>query len=881
MSQATKQRPGMHTPVHDKMTADRQNENHVIPPIVVPPTVVPFGAKQGRTEEREREICRSAIYGIVSFDPVRPPRKNEITPAQAALRHGRPRIIVEQPVQPTTSEAAFFERACEHLNRKELAPDKPPGSRRHTPHTEFLKCLHLYGSGILSKEELILLLRGLFLQGHAPKSGANAGGGASNPAIATAAGELLKEFEELLIHRGPYAEQERVVKDKSKYGALTTREYDLSQSKLITPSYRTYPPDYPFKDFFTHSGRTEEDAQVLNDKIISIGNERSSPSKKQRLLHSPEDYDGVRIRRNAYEDAMAKIEDERFEVDMAVERNASACRLVEPYAEEVTKLREDEEKDGQPIGRLHYKLRPRSLHSNHIGAIARIYGDRGDEVIHHLVRNPIAVLPIVMKRLREKDTEWKKVRTEMTKHWKSVAEANYEGSLDTLCYFYRREIERSCNYDVLLETCKRARHFVKHPRKQSRHPATEPICPVFSPYHTDRKYLLFQPHLSLKASNTMPHKDAFECLSVQFMKGAPKANSDREKIFRVWAEFIVPWFDLPVHWFLNELRDRSRSHKSSCIVKYVVGQKVRSAFGDGTIISSTEGNTTSAFRYKLKLPYGIGYVRSSSIVHALSSDDDTKFVRRGGFMEVLKTKDDGLDRKLKIEQGLQCRLAFGTEKVYLFLRLYCALITLLNTARDHLDSTAPSLAKDNVRFWRPESDDKMSIDEDEPESQKQKEDCFGYRGLISSLQEVDLDFKSFEVRCRRISKDKVFIFAALPRLLEKCADALVKVSREDMILPLFDISQCNTVDPLLQRKQSLDVSSDASYRIQYHHLEGLIHFAYLPKEVDFPTSPRSNMTTTTSETPSLKVSGDNIGSKVLSWRGNHGNEGPPKRLKLK
>lgn len=154
------------------------------------------------------------------------------------------------------------------------------------------------------------------------------------------------------------------------------------------------------------------------------------------------------------------MEDERFEVDMAVERNAAACRLVEPYAEEVTKLREDEEKDGQPIGRLHYKLRPRSLHSNHIGAIARIYGDRGDEVIHHLVRNPIAVLPIVMKRLKEKDTEWKKVRTEMTKHWKSVAEANYEGSLDTLCHFYRREIERGCNYDVLIEVSYRMHYLV-------------------------------------------------------------------------------------------------------------------------------------------------------------------------------------------------------------------------------------------------------------------------------------------------------------------------------------------------------------------------------------------------------------------------------------
>lgn len=86
---------------------------------------------------------------------------------------------------------------------------------------------------------------------------------------------------------------------------------------------------------------------------------------------------------------------------------------------------------------------------------------------------------------------------------------------------------------------------------------------------------------------------------------------------------------------------------------------------------------------------------------------------------------------------------------------------------------------------------------------------------------------------------------------------------------------------MLQRKQSLDVTGDASYRIQYHPLEGLIHFAYLPKEVDFPISPRPIISSTTlSETPNSKASGDTNASKVLPWRGN-GNEGPSKRLKLK
>lgn len=44
------------------------------PPQAPQPPPIPFGATQGRSEEREREICRSAVYGQVSFAPVRPPK---------------------------------------------------------------------------------------------------------------------------------------------------------------------------------------------------------------------------------------------------------------------------------------------------------------------------------------------------------------------------------------------------------------------------------------------------------------------------------------------------------------------------------------------------------------------------------------------------------------------------------------------------------------------------------------------------------------------------------------------------------------------------------------------------------------------------------------
>ncbi len=79
--------------------------------------------------------------------------------------------------------------------------------------------------------------------------------------------------------------------------------------------------------------------------------------------------------------------------------------------------------------------------------------------------------------------------------------------------------------------------------------------------------MLFQPHLSVSVANDMPHKEVYELVSMQIQLAAAKTNSDREKTSRFWTEFIVPWFDLPLHWFMNEMQGKLRSEKSSVIVQ--------------------------------------------------------------------------------------------------------------------------------------------------------------------------------------------------------------------------------------------------------------------------------------------------------------------------
>lgn len=344
-----------------------------------------------------------------------------------------------------------------------------------------------------------------------------------------------------MVGRGPYAEQQANLKCKHPCGSKRARDYDFGDAERPTPSYSMLPSDFPKALFFAHAGQTSEDAMVLNYDVACVGN-NSVPGTA-----SPEDYDAIKIRRNPYEEVMFRIEDERFEVDMAIERNALAMRQIEPIAEEIAMLREQEEKDGQPIGRLQYKLKARSLNSIQINAIGRIYGDKGDEVIEHLSRNPLATVPIIYQRLRQKDQEWRKQKSDLLSKWRALTEANYEGSRDHLSYPLKREIEKSLSDDRLLEECKKARSFCSSLEKRS---GSSINFGLSSP---DRSAVLYEPYavVELKPESNA-HELAVTLLMQQVGKSFSKAQGTRSKIARIWTEFVMPFFDYPGKWFSEE-----------------------------------------------------------------------------------------------------------------------------------------------------------------------------------------------------------------------------------------------------------------------------------------------------------------------------------------
>lgn len=359
----------------------------------------------------------------------------------------------------------------------------------------------------------------------------------------------------ILVGRGPYADQQANLKCKHKYGSKRTRDFDFGDSDRPTPSYFTLPSDFPKTLFFSHAGQTEGDANVLNYNLACVGNSAMFGTE------SPEDYDAIKIRRNPYEEVMFRIEDERFEVDMAIERNALAMRQIEPIAEEVALLREQEEKDGQPIGRLQYKLKPKSLNTIQINAIGRIYGDKGDEVIEHLCRNPLATVPIIYQRLRQKDQEWRKQKSDLLSKWKTLSEANYEGSRDFMCHALKQEIEISLSDDRLLEECKKARSFCSSLEKRS---GSSINFGLSSP---DRSAILYEPYAVVELNRESPaHQLAVDLLMHQVEKSRSKSPLT-EKIKRIWTEFVMPFFDYPTYWLTNIALESSQDDGSSAIVQ--------------------------------------------------------------------------------------------------------------------------------------------------------------------------------------------------------------------------------------------------------------------------------------------------------------------------
>lgn len=99
-----------------------------------------------------------------------------------------------------------------------------------------------------------------------------------------------------------------------------------------------------------------------------------------------------------YEESLFKCEDDRYELDMVIECNASTLRTLQPLLERINKLPSHE--------RSKFKM-PKSLKTIHAHAIELVYADHGADVVDYIQRAPATALPVVIPRLQVQAVQFK------------------------------------------------------------------------------------------------------------------------------------------------------------------------------------------------------------------------------------------------------------------------------------------------------------------------------------------------------------------------------------------------------------------------------------------------------------------------------------------
>lgn len=198
-------------------------------------------------------------------------------------------------------------------------------------------------------------------------------------------------------------------RERDRMSSESGVEIDYSSCKRHGASYRGLPKNFVQPKC---TGRTALCREVLNDTLVSF------PSWS-------EDSTFVSSRKTQYEEYIYRCEDERFELDIVIESNLLTIRVLEAVKRKIEKMSFEEKNRF----RLDDTLGGTSC-VIHQRAIRRIYGDKGPEIIEGLKKNPVIAVPLVLRRLKAKDEEWREAQKQFNKIWREQNEKYYLKSLD-------------------------------------------------------------------------------------------------------------------------------------------------------------------------------------------------------------------------------------------------------------------------------------------------------------------------------------------------------------------------------------------------------------------------------------------------------------------
>jgi paired amphipathic helix protein Sin3a len=521
---------------------------------------------------------------------------------------------------------------------------------------EFLKCLELYSQEVLDRNEMLSLVRNLFGR-HT---------------------DLVDEFDHLLCSHGVQKTPKEI------WPFIPLAETDLSQCRRATPSYRGLPASYPIPPC---SHRSALEKKVCNDSWVSV------PT-------GSEDYSFKSMRKNQYEEALFKCEDERFEIDMVIEANASTISILEPLAHEIEVLKKSTDANGEDK-LWNYVVDKGTFRVTHLNAITRIYGESGAQILDLLRKYPAGAIPVILQRLKQKDEEWRRAREDLNRQWKEVNEKNYHKSLDHSSFYFKQKDKKQTSMKMMMQEAKKKLEADEKRAEEAKADSTaspstvsatsavvsakappqpsaiadalkkeQAADPAKSAATTDGKGTSSQPassskwkpHFAYKFASVEIHKEAFGLLSYAAEKNLSVA--DKEKISKVWQAFFFPFFHLEEEWLVRKPQRTTVSPEKAKTLP--IGTEVSTEFGEGTV--QQYNKEKGYFTINLATIGCLAYLQPGAITIQEAAD----------FPPGLPALDSVKDAA-KVQADYKS-LFYGNQHAYAFLRLYQMLHNRLERA---------------------------------------------------------------------------------------------------------------------------------------------------------------------------------------------------------
>ncbi|KAL6351347.1 hypothetical protein AAG906_035139 [Vitis piasezkii] len=295
--------------------------------------------------------------------------------------------------------------------------------------------------------------------------------------------------------------------NKEKYMAKPIQELDLSNCERCTPSYRLLPKNYPIP---SASQRTELGAEVLNDYWVSV-------------TSGSEDYSFKHMRKNQYEESLFRCEDDRFELDMLLESVNVTTKRVE---ELLDKINNNTIKTDSPIRIEDY------FTALNLRCIERLYGDHGLDVMDVLRKNATLALPVILTRLKQKQEEWARCRSDFNKVWAEIYAKNYHKSLDHRSFYFKQQDSKSSSTKALLAEIK---EISEKKRKED-----DVLLAIAA---GNRRPII--PNLEFEYPDSDIHEDLYQL--IKYSCGEVCTTEQLDKVMKIWTTFLEPMLGTKSH----------------------------------------------------------------------------------------------------------------------------------------------------------------------------------------------------------------------------------------------------------------------------------------------------------------------------------------------